>query len=84
MKNLKLELFNFKKNLTYEQSDIFNIVESHLNSCNVASEKQIILSLNEKLNPYTYDSDVKNLLENLSLDMKQYQLLYELKNLYNV
>lgn len=84
MKNLKLELFNFKKNLTYEQSDIFNIVESHLNACNVASEKQIILSLNEKLNPYTYDSDVKNLLENLSLDMKQYQLLYELKNLYNV
>jgi len=84
MKNLKLELFNFKKNLTYEQSDIFNIVESHLNACNVASEKQIILSLNEKLNPYTYDKDVKNLLESFSADMKQYQLLYELKNLYNV
>ena len=84
MKNLKLELFNFKKNLTYEQSEIFNIVESHLNACDVASEKQIILSLNEKLNPYTYDSDVKNLLEAFSVDMKQYQLLYELKNLYNV
>ena len=84
MKNLKLELFNFKKNLTYEQSEIFNIVESHLNACNVASEKQIILSLNEKLNPYTYDRDVKNLLESFSVDMKQYQLLYELKNLYNV
>lgn len=84
MKNLKLELFNFKKNLPYEQSDIFNIVESHLNACNVASEKQIILSLNEKLNPYTYDSDVKSLLESLNIDMQQYQLLYELKNLYNV
>ena len=84
MKNLKLELFNFRKNLTYDQSDIFNIVESHLNACNVASEKQIILSLNEKLNPYTYDKDVKGLLENLAIDMKQYQFLYELKNLYNV
>lgn len=84
MKNLKLELFNFKKNLTYEQSDVFNIVESHLNACNVASEKQIILSLNEKLNKYTYMEDVKGLLESLNVDMKQFQLLYELKNLYNV
>ncbi len=84
MKNLKLELFNFKKNLTYEQSDIFNIVESHLNACNVASEKQIILSLNEKLNKYTYMEDVKGLLESFNVDMQQYQLLYELKNLYNV
>jgi hypothetical protein len=84
MKKLKLELFNFKKNLSYEQSDIANIVESHLNACNVASEKQIILSLNEKLKTYTYDTDVKNLLESLSMDMSQYQLLYELKNLYNV
>lgn len=84
MKDLKLELFNFKKNLSYEQSDIFHIVESHLNACNVASEKQIILSLNEKLKTYTYDSDVKNLLESLNTDMKTYQLLYELKNLYNV
>ena len=84
MKNLKLELFNFKKNLSYEQADISNIVESHLNACNMASEKQIILSLNEKLKTYTYDADVKNLLESLNVDMKQYQLLYELKNLYNV
>ena len=84
MKDLKLELFNFKKNLSYDQNDIFNIVESHLNACNVASEKQIILSLNEKLKTYTYDSDVKGLLESLNIDMQQYQLLYELKNLYNV
>jgi hypothetical protein len=84
MKNLKLELFNFKKNLTYDQSDVSAIVESHLNACNVASEKQIILSLNEKLKTYTYDSDVKQLLESLNSDMSQYQLLYELKNLYNV
>jgi hypothetical protein len=84
MKNLKLELFNFKKNLTLEQDEISSIVESHMNACNVASEKTIINSLNEKLKTYTYDKEVKSLLESLNDDMKNYELLYELKNLYNV
>jgi len=84
MKNLKLELFNFKKNLTLEQDEISTIVESHMNACNGASEKAIVLSLNERLKPYTYDNSVKSLLENLNDDMKQFELLYELKNLYNV
>ncbi len=84
MKNLKLELFNFKKNLSLEQDEISVIVEGHMNACNEASEKTIILSLNERLKPYTYDKSVKSLLENLNDDMKNYELLYELKNLYNV
>jgi hypothetical protein len=84
MKNLKLELFNFKKNLTLEQDEISSIVESHMNACNVASEKTIITSLNEKLKTYTYDKEVKSLLESLNDDMKNYELLYELKNLYSV
>ena len=84
MKNLKLELFNFKKNLTLEQDEISSIVESHMNACNVASEKTIITSLNEKLKTYTYDKEVKSLLESLNDDVKNYELLYELKNLYNV
>jgi len=84
MKNLKLELFNFKKNLTLEQDEISSIIEGHMNACNAASEKTIITSLNEKLKTYTYDKEVKSLLENLNDDMKQYELLYELKNLYNV
>ncbi len=84
MKNLKLELFNFKKNLSLEQDEISVIVEGHMNACNEASEKTIILSLNERLKPYTYDKSVKSLLENLNDDMKNFELLYELKNLYNV
>lgn len=84
MKNLKLELFNFKKNLNLEQDEISSIIEGHMNACNNASEKTIIASLNEKLKTYTYDKEVKSLLENLNDDMKQYELLYELKNLYNV
>ena len=84
MKNLKFELFNFKKNLALDQEEVSMIVEGHMNACNELSEKQIIVSLNERLKPYTYDNSVKSLLENLNDDMKSYELLYELKNLYNV
>ena len=84
MKNLKLELFNFKKNLTLDEEEVSAIVEGHMNACNQLSEKQIIVSLNERLKPYTYDKGVKSLLENLNDDMQNYELLYELKNLYNV
>lgn len=84
MKNLKLELFNFKKDLSFDQEEIFVIVESHMNACNQNSEKTIITSLNERLKPYTYDVSVKALLENLNDDMANYELLYELKNLYSV
>jgi hypothetical protein len=84
MKNLKLELFNFKKNLSLDQDEIAVIVEGHMNACNETSEKNIVLSLNERLKPYTYDADVKSLLESLNDDMKANQIIYELKSLYNV
>jgi hypothetical protein len=84
MKNLKLELFNFKKNLSLDQEEISVIVEGHMNACNEHSEKVIINSLNERLKAYTYDKSVKSLLESLNDDMNNYELLYELKNLYNV
>ncbi len=84
MKNLKLELFNFRKNLSLDQEEISTIVEGHMNACNDHSEKTIINSLNEKLKAYTYDKTVKSLLESLNDDMSNYELLYELKNLYNV
>jgi hypothetical protein len=84
MKNLKLELFNFKKNLSLDQEEISLIIEGHMNACNNNSEKVIISSINERLKPYTYDKEVKFLLESLNDDYKTYELLYELKNLYNV
>jgi hypothetical protein len=69
---------------SYEQSDVEYIIEGHLNSTNELSEKQVILSLNEKLKSFTYDKEVKSFLESLNDDIKNYELLYELKNLYNV
>jgi hypothetical protein len=84
MKNLKLELFNFKKSLTFDQSDVAYIIEGHLNGYTEFAEKQMVYSLNERLNPYTYDKQVKLFLEGLNDDMAQFELVYELKNLYNV
>jgi len=84
MKNLKMELFNFRKNLSVDQFEISTILEGHMNACNELSEKVVINSLNEKLKPFTYDKSVKSLLESFADDMSQYQLLYELKHLYNV
>jgi hypothetical protein len=84
MKNLKKELFDFKKNLTFEQDDIEKVVEAHYQACDNSSEKAIIQSLNERLNPYTYDESVKGLLEGLNDDMMNFELLYNLKDLYRM
>lgn len=84
MKNLKLELFNFKKSLSFDQEDVSYVIEGHLNNFVEFGEKQMIYSLNERLRPYTYDKSVKKFLESLNSDLAQYELVYELKSLYNV
>jgi hypothetical protein len=84
MINLKLELFNFRKNLSLDQENVSVILGGHINECNNLSEKTIIYSLNEKLKPYTFDKEVKKILETLNDDLKEYQLIYELKHLYSV
>jgi hypothetical protein len=84
MKNIKLELFNFKKKLSVDQDEVSMIIDSYINVCNEVSEKQIITSLNERLKPFTFDKEIKLFLESLNIDMKEYQLVYELKHLYNV
>ena len=82
MKNLKLELFNFKNRLTFDQSDISSLVESYLINYDYFSEKELVKSVNEKLMKYTYDADVKMFLEGLDTEIKSYPLVYELKDLY--
>jgi hypothetical protein len=84
MKDLKLELFNFRKNLSVDQDEVSTIIEGHINACKDVSEKTIIQSLNEKLKIYTFDKSVKGFLESLNNDYKEYNLVYELKHLYNV
>jgi len=85
MINLKLELYNFKKGLDFEeQEDISRIVETHFNHVGNYSEKQIIRSLNEKLSVHTYDKSVISLLENLNTDLKSNELIYDLKDLFKI
>jgi len=82
MKNLKLELFNFKNRLTFDQTDISSLVEGFIINYDNMSEKEIVKGVNEKLLKYTYDTDVKMFLEGLDSEMKSYPLVYELKDLY--
>jgi len=82
MKNLKLELFNFKNRLTFDQTDISSLVEGYIINYDNFSEKELVKSINEKLLKYTYDTDVKRFLESLDSEMKTYPLVYELKDLY--
>ena len=82
MKNLKLELFNFKNRLTFDQTDISSLVEGYIINYDNFSEKELVKSMNERLLRYTYDADVKLFLEGLDSEMKSYPLVYELKDLY--
>ncbi len=82
--DLKLELFNFKKKLNLEQEEVYQVLEGHMNALGTLSEKQVIESLNERLKIYTYDKDIKSLLENLNNDLDQFNLVYQLKHLYKV
>jgi len=82
MKNLKMELFNFKQKLVFEQAEISSIVESFLLNYDNFSEKEIQKALNERLLPYTYDTDVKALLETVDQEIQSFNLMYELKDLY--
>lgn len=82
MKNLKMELFNFKQKLVFEQAEISSIVESFLLNYDNFSEKELQKRLTERLLPYTYDTDVKALLETVDQEIKSFNLMYELKDLY--
>ncbi len=84
MKNIKYELFNFRKNLNLDQEEVSVILENHIKAYDSISEKDIVTSLNERLKAYTFDKEVKTLLEDINNEMSEYKLLYELKHLYKV
>lgn len=85
---LILELYNFKKGLTLEQEDIERQVNFHIdlfnwdNEGNTCSQKAIVNSLTEKLKPYTYDKEVKTIIERINNILSEDELFYELEDLY--
>ena len=82
MKNLKLELFNFKKNLKLEQLDISRIAQIHLENYDNMSEKEYSKSLRESLKPFFYDKDIKLFVENTENEISSNSLVYDLKDLF--
>lgn len=84
MKNLKLKIFDFKQKLSFDQNDISVVVERILTDYDNYSEKEIKDILNERLFKYTYDTEVKSLLETVEQEIESNSLVYDLKNLYKL
>lgn len=82
MKNWKFDLFNFKQGLTLDQLEISTVVEGHLQQFDRFSERELTTSLKESLNAFSYDADVKSLVEGLEEELEAKPLLYDLKDLY--
>jgi len=80
--NLKLNIFNFKNELTIDQLDESKILQQHLEVYENMSEKEIVGSLKESLTPFTYQSNVKMFLENVQQEVESKPLVYNLKDLY--
>lgn len=82
MKNLKYDLFNFKKDLPIEDFELNVLVERYISNYDLYSEKELVNSLKENLMPYSWDVKVKRLVEGLEEEIKSEPLNYNLKDLY--
>ena len=82
MKNLKYDLFNFKRELPIEDFDLNVVVEKYIDNYDNYSEKELVGSLKESLMSFTWDTRVKNLLESLEAEIQSEPLNYNLKDLY--
>lgn len=82
MKNLKLELFNFKNKLTVDQLDIARVAQLHLENYDQLSEMEISESLKNNLDGFRYEPEVKLFLESVQEEIESMPLVYELKDLY--
>jgi len=82
MKNLKYDLFNFKRELPIEDYELNVITERYINNYDKFSEKEIVDSLKETLTPFSWDVKVKRLVESLEDEIKSEPLNYNLKDLY--
>ena len=82
MKNLKYDLFNFKKDLPIEDYELNIIVERFISNYDKYSEKELVSSVKETLTPFSWDTKVKRLVEGLEEEIKSEPLNYNLKDLY--
>ena len=83
MKSLKLKLFEYRKDLNIDQSDVVNIVTEHINLCDKYSEKEIYGSLSKILDKYRFYENVNSMLTDVDTELSTEPLLYNLKDLYS-
>jgi hypothetical protein len=82
MKSIKLNLFEYRKTLTPEQSDVVAIISEHIDLCDRYSETEIYNNLEATLESYKYYENVSKFLENLETELNTDPILYSLKDLY--
>lgn len=82
MKSLKYQLFEYRKNLKFEDNEIDTVVHEAINLCDNYSEKEVYAKLVENLEKHKYYDSVKNILESIDTELSSDPLLYSLKDLY--
>jgi len=82
MKSLKLKLFEYRKELNIDQSEVVDIVSEHMDLCDKYSEKEIYGSLSTTLDKYKFYESVNTFLNDVDTALSAQPLLYNLKDLY--
>lgn len=82
MKSLKLELFEYRKSLNIDQTEVIDIVSEHMDLCDKYSEREIYGSLSGLLDKYKFYESVNTFLNDIDSALSEQPLLYNLKDLY--
>lgn len=82
MKSLKLKLFEYRKGLNADQSDVVNIISEHMGLCDEYSEKEIFTNLSTMLDKYKFYESVTPFLNEIDEELSTNSVLYSLKDLY--
>ena len=82
MKNLKYDLFEFKRSLALEETEVGFIIEHFMQNYDLLSEKELVEQLNARLMPHSWDTGVKRLMESMETELKADPVNYNLKDLY--
>lgn len=83
MKSLKNNMYDFRKGLNFEQSDIATIITEHLKYADVYSEKEIYASLSNTLDKFKFYENVNAFLTEVDGELSSKPLIYSLKDLYS-
>lgn len=83
MKSLKNNMYEFRKALDLEQSDIATIITEHIKLSEVYSEKEIYGSLSNHLGQYKFYENVNSFLNEVDGELSSKPLIYSLKDLYS-